>query len=97
MRPTIIPIDNINPDFCGLPQMMVFYTNFGQDNSKYKYHSEPKRMHQILEEWGFLDYLTNQNGGKHPLSECRFCKSSHETQERLLHEAQAAIARGGQT
>ncbi|KAF8578546.1 hypothetical protein K439DRAFT_1648756 [Ramaria rubella] len=76
MHSTFIPMDNPHLGLCGMPQEMMFPTDL-------------PRLCQVLEERGLLELLTTANQGKLPSAECKFCKSSCETQERLVHEAQA--------
>ena len=47
-----------------------------------------------MEERGFIGHLTSANNGKLPPGECKFCKSSRETQEKLQREAQTAATDG---
>ncbi|KIJ46711.1 hypothetical protein M422DRAFT_249876 [Sphaerobolus stellatus SS14] len=94
MRDTIIPMDNPDPAKQGLVQSMKFPKDLPPNHPYYAFKGQHKGMQVILEERGLLDILRATNSGKIPPGECKFCKSSRETQERLLQEAQVAAAGG---
>ncbi|KIJ28802.1 hypothetical protein M422DRAFT_269851 [Sphaerobolus stellatus SS14] len=94
MRDTIIPMDNPHPEKRGMVQMMKFPQDLLPDHPYYQHRGQSKGMKVVLEERGLLEGLKIANGGKLPPGECKFCKSSRETQERLLREAQAANVGG---
>ncbi|KAF8578237.1 hypothetical protein K439DRAFT_1648813 [Ramaria rubella] len=91
MHSTFIPMDNPNLALCGMPQEMVFPTTLPINDPNYEYRGKPKGLCQILKERGLLALLITANQGNLPPAECKLCKSSCETQERLLCEAQATV------
>ncbi|KIJ53224.1 hypothetical protein M422DRAFT_242351 [Sphaerobolus stellatus SS14] len=92
MRDTIIPMDNPHLEKRGKVQTMEFLQDLPPTHPYYKFRGQSKGMKVVLEERGLLDGLRAANGGKLPPGECKFCKSSRETQERLIREAQAMAA-----
>ncbi|KIJ34511.1 hypothetical protein M422DRAFT_263481 [Sphaerobolus stellatus SS14] len=93
MRDTVIPMDNPDPEKRGKIQKMIFPEDLPHTHPYYDFRGKPKGMKAVLEEHGLLHGLQKANGGKHQ-GECKFCKSSRETQERLVREAQAMAAGG---
>jgi len=89
----LIPQDN--PDLAkhGKPQSMIVPEDLLKYDPNYQYHGQPKGMHIFLEEQGLISLFKEANGGK-IVGECKFFKSSHETKEKLMCEAQAAAAGG---
>jgi hypothetical protein len=94
MRDTVIPMDNPDPEKRGKIQKMIFPEDLPHTHPYYKFRGQPKGMKVVLEERGLLHDLQKANSGKLQ-GECKFCKSSRETQERLVREAQV-IAAGGE-
>ncbi|KAF8581939.1 hypothetical protein K439DRAFT_1647755 [Ramaria rubella] len=89
MQITFILMAKPHLGLCGMPQEMVFPTDLPSNDPNYEHRGKPKGLRQVLKERGLLELLTTANQGKLPPTECKFCKSSHETQEWLVHEAQA--------
>ena len=94
MHDTFIPMDNPNPECCGMPQAMVFPLDLPPTHPDFKLCGQPKGMLCILEERGLISVLQAANGGK-AVGECQTCKLSREGQERMLREMQVAMAEGG--
>ena len=93
MHSTFIPHDNPDPEKHGKPQSMVFSDDLAASDPNYRYRGQPKGMHIILEERGLITFLKAANKGK-LVGECKFCKSSRESQEKLLREMQATAVGG---
>jgi hypothetical protein len=72
---------------------MVFPEDLLESDPYFKYRGQAKGMRAVLKERGLILPLKAANGGK-LFGECQFFKSSRETQEKLLREAQASAAGG---
>jgi len=93
MHDTFIPMDNPNPEHCGMPQAMGFPSDLPPTHLDFELCGQPKGMLHILEECGLISILQVANGRK-TVGECQTCKLSQEAQERMLHEMQVAAAEG---
>ena len=89
MRDTLIPMDNPHPELHGKPQAMVFPSDLPPHHPDFKLCGQAKGMLRVLEEHGLVSILQAANGGK-VVGECQTCRLSHEVQEQLHREAQAA-------
>ncbi|KIJ43225.1 hypothetical protein M422DRAFT_253429 [Sphaerobolus stellatus SS14] len=91
MHNTIIPMDNPHPHLRGQIQQMVLPKNPPKKNQNKKNQAKQKGRKMERKKRGLLAMLTEINGGK-LVGECKFCKSSREAQDKLLHEARATLA-----
>jgi len=83
MHSTLIPLDNPNPQLCGMPQTMVFPDDLPETDLNYHFHGQPNGMHVVLKECGLLEIIKAADQGKIYV-ECQFCKPSYEIQEKYL-------------